>query len=94
MAEKQSESSNEIYHFHFCAKKLDDKDLFGKSDPYIDIQRQNLDGTWNSVYRTEVINNNLNPKWRPFEIKSSQLCNGDRNRKLRFRIYDYDNDGS
>ena len=49
------------------------KDFFGKSDPYIDIQRENLDGSWNSVYRTEVINNNLNPRWRPFEIKASLI---------------------
>ena len=38
------------------------KDFFGKSDPYMEISRENLDGTWNAVHRTEVINNNLNPR--------------------------------
>ena len=129
------------------------KDFFGKSDPYMEISRENLDGTWNAVHRTEVINNNLNPRnvldsrftenlsarnrfsetldfsitrlsiswvkildwqitsrtiprklrfrefktpkrWRPFELSSTVLCNNDRNRKLRFRVYDYDDDGS
>jgi len=32
-AEKQAGSSNEIYHFQFCAKKLDDKEsISNKSD--------------------------------------------------------------
>ena len=33
-------------------------------------------------------------RWRPFELSSTVLCNNDRNRKLRFRVYDYDDDGS
>ena len=28
----------------------------------MEISRENLDGTWNAVHRTEVINNNLNPR--------------------------------
>ena len=92
-AEQQS-SNSEIYHLQFSGSKLDDKDFFGKSDPYMEIARQNADGTWNAVHRTEVIMNNLNPKWRQFEITSNTLCNSDRDRKLRCRIMDYDNDGS
>ena len=60
----------------------------------MEISRENADGTWNAVHRTEVINNNLNPRWRAFEISSNTLCNSDRERKLRCRVFDYDNDGS
>jgi len=93
-SEQVSSSGAEVYHIQLSGAKLDDKDFFGKSDPYMEISRQNADGTWNAVHRTEVINNNLNPKWRQFEISSSTLCNNDRDRKLRCRIFDFDDDGS
>ena len=67
----------------FLASNLDNKDFFGKSDPYIEIAREDSDRTWNTVYRTDVIYDNLNPRWPAFEISSTKLCNGDRQRKLR-----------
>jgi hypothetical protein len=36
----------------------------------------------------------LNPTWRPMSISLQALCNGDRDRKLRFSCYDWDSDGS
>lgn len=30
----------------FCANKLDKKDFFGKSDPFMVFYRSNEDGTW------------------------------------------------
>jgi hypothetical protein len=36
----------------------------------------------------------LNPTWRPFEISLTKLCNGDRNRALQIKCYDWDSDGS
>lgn len=30
----------------FCANKLDKKDFFGKSDPFLVFYRSNEDGTW------------------------------------------------
>lgn len=32
-----------------CANKLDKKDFFGKSDPFLVFYRSNEDGTWVSV---------------------------------------------
>ena len=31
----------------------------------------------------QVIQNNLNPKWKPFQIPVQQLCNGDYDRTIR-----------
>ena len=45
-------------------------------------------------YRTEVVDNNLSPTWREFEIEATRFNNGDRTRRMRFRVYDWDNDGS
>ena len=33
---------------------LDKKDLFGKSDPYLELARENPDGTFSVVYKTIV----------------------------------------
>ncbi len=32
------------------------------------------DGTFSEIYRTEVIDNNLNPQWRSFNIPINRLC--------------------
>ena len=31
----------------------------------------------------QVIQNNLNPKWKPFQIPVQQLCNGDYDRTIQ-----------
>ncbi|KTG47696.1 hypothetical protein cypCar_00019295, partial [Cyprinus carpio] len=46
--------NNGYVELSFCAKKLDDKDLFSKSDPFLEIYRINDDGTEQLVHRTEV----------------------------------------
>ncbi|XP_068381975.1 copine-3 isoform X2 [Eschrichtius robustus] len=76
------------------ARKLDNKDLFGKSDPYLEFHKQMSDGNWLMVHRTEVIKNNLNPVWRPFKISLNSLCYGDMDKTIKVECYDYDNDGS
>jgi len=31
----------------------------------------------------QVIKNDLNPKWRPFDVKVSQLCGGNQNATVK-----------
>ena len=72
-------------------KKLDNKDgFFGKSDPYITLQRSREDGSWVSVWRSETIKNNLNPVWKEFKVAAQKLCNGDYHRPIRVECMDYD----
>eukprot|EP01096_Ripella_sp_DP13-Kostka_P000596 TRINITY_DN1064_c2_g1_i2.p1 TRINITY_DN1064_c2_g1~~TRINITY_DN1064_c2_g1_i2.p1 ORF type:complete len:956 (+),score=432.93 TRINITY_DN1064_c2_g1_i2:97-2964(+) len=80
--------------FQLKASKLDKKDLFGKSDPFIRILRKKLDGTYDAVHKTEVIKNTLDPAWRTFEISIQRLCNGDMNRPLRFDCIDWNPSGT
>uniref|UniRef100_A0A673CXA0 Copine Va n=1 Tax=Sphaeramia orbicularis TaxID=375764 RepID=A0A673CXA0_9TELE len=61
----------------FCAHKLDKKDFFGKSDPFMVFYRSNEDGTFTICHKTEVVKNTLNPVWQPFSIPVRALCNGD-----------------
>ncbi|XP_012867862.1 PREDICTED: LOW QUALITY PROTEIN: copine-3 [Dipodomys ordii] len=85
---------NRVVLFEMEARKLDNKDLFGKSDPYLEFHKQTSDGNWLMVHRTEVIKNNLNPVWKPFKVSLNSLCYGDMDKIIKVECYDYDNDGS
>uniref|UniRef100_A0A8C3LUN2 Copine-3 n=1 Tax=Chrysolophus pictus TaxID=9089 RepID=A0A8C3LUN2_CHRPC len=85
---------NRVVLFEVEARKLDNKDFFGKSDPYLEFHKQTADGNWVMVHRTEVIKNNLNPVWRPFKISLNSLCYSDMDKPIKVECYDYDSDGS
>lgn len=92
-SEEVDEGSKENALFHWSAKKLDKKDFFGKSDPFLNIYRINDDGSRVLAHRTEVINRDLNPIWKPFEVNVRMLCSGDHKRPFLIECYDYDRDG-
>uniref|UniRef100_A0A7M4EDI9 Copine 4 n=1 Tax=Crocodylus porosus TaxID=8502 RepID=A0A7M4EDI9_CROPO len=77
-------SGNDDYvELSFSARKLDDKDFFSKSDPFLEIFRMNDDATQQLVHRTEVVMNNLNPAWKSFKVSVNSLCSGDQDRRLK-----------
>ncbi|XP_026188245.1 copine-9-like isoform X1 [Mastacembelus armatus] len=84
----------DIVTMQLCANKLDKKDFFGKSDPFLVFYRSNEDGTFTICHKTEVIKNTLNPVWQPFTIPVRALCNGDYDRTVKVDVYDWDRDGS
>ncbi|KAJ8010401.1 hypothetical protein DPEC_G00074690 [Dallia pectoralis] len=84
---------NRVVNFEAEARKLDNKDFFGKSDPYLEFYKQTESG-WQLAHRTEVVKNNLNPTWKPFRIPLQSLCGGDMNKPIKVECYDYDDDGS
>ncbi|KAH7973811.1 hypothetical protein HPB49_005322 [Dermacentor silvarum] len=71
-------------------KKLDKKDWFGKSDPFLEFYRVSEDNSYTAVFRTEVVKRKLNPTWRPFTIQMQQLSGGDQDRTIRVACYDWD----
>jgi len=85
--------ANTLYSLTFSAKGLDNKDFFGKSDPFLEIN-QVLNGNLMGplVHRTEHINNDLNPKWKPFAFNSTKL-NNDEKALLVFSVFDHDDNG-
>lgn len=77
----------------FCGNKLDKKDFFGKSDPFLVFHRSNEDGTFTICHKTEVVKNTLDPVWQAFKIPVRALCNGDYDRAIKIEVYDWDRDG-
>uniref|UniRef100_A0A8C7N3I6 Copine 5 n=1 Tax=Oncorhynchus kisutch TaxID=8019 RepID=A0A8C7N3I6_ONCKI len=84
----------EVATMQFCAHKLDKKDFFGKSDPFMVFYRSNEDGTCTICHKTEVVKNTLNPVWQAISIPVRALCNGDFDRTIKAEVYDWDRDGS
>ncbi|XP_020844789.1 copine-7 [Phascolarctos cinereus] len=85
--------NNGYVELSFRAKKLDDKDLFSKSDPFLEIYRINDDQSEQLVYRTEVVKNNLNPVWETFKVSLNSLCSCEEKRPLKCLVWDYDSRG-
>ena len=77
-------SNKEVLFLKFSGVKLDKKDFFGKSDPFIEITRVTENNTYILVHRSEVIKNTLNPTWAPFQVPIRTLSNGDDFRDLKF----------
>ena len=86
--------SRQYLTIQFAGSHLDKKDLFGKSDPYLELHRANKDGSYSLVHKTEYIKNTLNPVWPPFTISASSLGRGDSSCAIKVICYDWDNDGS
>ena len=85
-------ASRETVLLAFEAKNLDNKDTFSKSDPFLEISRANENGEFSLVHRTEVVDNDLSPSWRPFQKDVTSFCNGDYDRVLKIEVLD-DEDG-
>uniref|UniRef100_A0A3Q1IY00 C2 domain-containing protein n=1 Tax=Anabas testudineus TaxID=64144 RepID=A0A3Q1IY00_ANATE len=85
--------NDDYVELSFSARKLDDKDFFSKSDPFLEIYRLNDDATLQLVYRTETVMNNLNPVWKTFKVSLNSLCSGDHERKLQCTVWDWDSNG-
>ncbi|XP_046858060.1 copine-7-like isoform X2 [Xenia sp. Carnegie-2017] len=84
--------SNEIVQLLFHGKNLDKKDILGKSDPYLVISKQLPDGSNLPVHKTEICKNTLNPSFKMIEIPISELCNGDYDKKIMVKCFDWDKD--
>lgn len=46
---------------------------FGKSDPFLKFYKKSGDD-WLPVHKTEMIKDDLNPVWKPFQISVKRLC--------------------
>ena len=74
---------------HLRCSDLENQEMFSKSDPFLKISRAQQDGLSTPVYKTEHINNNLNPRWNPIKMSMQQLCNRDRDRPLVIEYFEY-----
>ncbi|PSN50087.1 Copine-8 [Blattella germanica] len=77
----------------FNGTKLDKKDFFGKSDPFLVFHKSTEGSGYMVVHRTEVIKNTLNPSWQKMTIPVRTLCNGDYDRNIKVVCYDHESSG-
>lgn len=70
--------------------------VFGKSDPFFELSRK-VDAagglTWDNIYRSAKIKNNLNPDWDTAIVPLSQLCGGNLDAPVLVSVFDYESSG-
>ncbi|WOK93562.1 protein BONZAI 3 isoform X1 [Canna indica] len=57
----------------FRCSKLENKDVFSKSDPFLRISKVAESGISVPICKTEVINNNVNPVWKSLTLSMQQF---------------------
>ncbi|XP_031253183.1 protein BONZAI 3-like [Pistacia vera] len=72
--------------------RLENVDLFSKSDPFLRISRIVENGDPVPICKTEVINNNLNPIWRPLTLSIQQF--GSTDNPLIIECFDFNSSGN
>ena len=81
-------------NFEFVGINLRNTDgVFGLSDPFLKLKRA-CDDILLVVHKTEVINDNLNPQWKPFDICLHRLCKNDPHQKFRIECWDRHDKGN
>jgi hypothetical protein len=77
-------------------KNVEGFGVFQKSDPFFEISRR-IDSaggqTWDNIYRSEFIKNNLSPVWKSAVVPLSVLCGGDLDALIKISVFDHEGDG-
>lgn len=67
-----------------------------KSDPFFELSNRR-DGagnlTWDNVYRSNVVKDNLSPKWKDAVVSLSVLNQGDLEKPILIEVFDHESDG-
>jgi Copine/C2 domain len=70
--------------------------MFSKSDPFFELSRQiNSAGaaTWDNVYRSLPVKNNLDPNWQDATLELSALCGGNLDQPILISVADFEGSG-
>lgn len=87
-AVEESGTKDQMLKMKMSGSRLDKKDFFGKSDPYLEFSKVMSDGGTQVTHRTEHIENTLDPVWREFEVAASRLCDGGAEDVIKVSCYD------
>jgi len=95
--EKAPEQDAGAFNFTLRGIKLKNVEgMFSRSDPFFEVSRliKATGGfSWQPVYRSKHINNDLNPKWEPVTIDVNQLCDGDLDKPIMITVWDWEKSG-
>ncbi|MES1915803.1 MAG: hypothetical protein MHM6MM_007702 [Cercozoa sp. M6MM] len=86
-------SFNVAFEFTPRAQKLPRMDMFGGADPFFEFCRLREDGHYVVVLRSEVIKKTRNPRWQKVQVDLQRLSNGDLDRPLKLRCWDWNKSG-
>ncbi|KAI4369638.1 hypothetical protein MLD38_018059 [Melastoma candidum] len=89
---EEAEASKSSVEITFCCSQLENKDLFSKSDPFLRISRIVEFGSSIPICKTEVVNNNLNPTWKPLCLSMQQF--GSKQNLLVIECFDFNSNGN
>ena len=88
-------NTRDILNVTFSGKDLVNLDgMLGKSDPFINIRRIREDGTYQLVWKSEPVMNNLSPTFPHARIPLMTICNGDIERPLIIEVMDWEKSGN
>mmetsp|Transcript_21947 Transcript_21947/g.62509 ORF Transcript_21947/g.62509 Transcript_21947/m.62509 type:complete len:561 (-) Transcript_21947:108-1790(-) len=67
-----------------------------KSDPFYELYRK-IDSagaaTWDNVYRSNVVMDDLSPNWKEASLELSVLCGGDKDLPIMVKVFDHESKG-
>ncbi|KAI9160698.1 hypothetical protein LWI28_010777 [Acer negundo] len=89
---EETVASKSAVEISFRCSQLENVDLFSKSDPFLRISRIVESGDSIPICKTEVINNNLNPIWRPITLSMQQY--GSKENPLIIDCFDFNTIGN
>ncbi|XP_062143748.1 protein BONZAI 3-like isoform X1 [Alnus glutinosa] len=89
---EETVASRSAVEMIFRCSHLDNKDLFSKSDPFLKISRIVESGDPVPICKTEVVNNNLNPTWKPLCMSMNQF--GSMDNPLIIECFDFNSSGN
>ncbi|CAD8106113.1 unnamed protein product [Paramecium sonneborni] len=85
---QQFKQSNYYVQWQFSGINIKNMDgIFGKTDPFLKLYLFS-EGVWCQIYQTEYIKNDLNPKWKEFQVSLQRLCLNDENKKFKVECID------
>ncbi|KAK4751252.1 hypothetical protein SAY87_004734 [Trapa incisa] len=85
-------ASRSVVDITLCCTRLVDKNLFSKSDPFLKISKVVESGGLIPICKTEVVNNETNPTWRPITLSMRQF--GTKDNPLIIECFDFNSSGN
>ncbi|XP_047971155.1 protein BONZAI 3-like [Salvia hispanica] len=85
-------ASRNAIELRFRCSALENKDTFSTSDPFLRISRASENGGYIPICKTEVVNNNLNPTWKPLCLTMQQFMS--KENPLLIECFDFNTNGN
>jgi hypothetical protein len=82
--------------FQLRGRNISNTHTLGKASPFFELCRKvdrPTGAIWSSVYRSNVVRSNLNPRWSETDLSMEVACNGDLDRDMKIIVFDHRRSG-